>query len=59
MNCRQHALPAVAAGSDPAALLSQRIYYVGGADAVGNVLDGDARKQFDALWHFLQAIEGN
>ena len=27
--------------------------------AVGNVLDGDARRQFDALWHFLQAIEDN
>ena len=27
--------------------------------AVGNVLDGDARKQFDALWHFLQSIEDN
>ena len=27
--------------------------------AVGNVLDGDARRQFDALWHFLQAIDDN
>ena len=27
--------------------------------AVDNVLDGDARRQFDALWHFLQAIEDN
>ncbi len=27
--------------------------------AVNNVLDGDARRQFDALWHFLQAIEDN
>ena len=24
--------------------------------SVGNVLDGDARKQFDALWNYLQAV---
>ena len=27
--------------------------------SVGNLLDGDARKQFDALWHFLQAVQDN
>jgi hypothetical protein len=25
--------------------------------SVGNVLDGNARKQFDALWHYLQALQ--
>ena len=27
--------------------------------SVGNVLDGNARKQFDALWHFLQTVKDN
>ena len=27
--------------------------------SVGNVLDGNARKQFDALWHYLQAVKDN